>query len=203
MTFVPTLNTATLVAAYRLGGQRVINTFWLERAAAWTLAECEGAAIAFDSFYTASIQQRLSADIALEQVVVTSQQSTSAPQFIFDVEPPNPGNVVVASLPGNVAMVITLRTALRGRSFRGRLYLAGLPTSIMTGGVFTQASVDAEITGYETLLTSFGGANNTWVVVSKVQNGVPLGSGVTTPITNITADTSPDSQRRRLPGRGE
>jgi hypothetical protein len=107
-------------------------------------------------------------------------------------------------LPGSVAFVITKVTALRGRSFRGRIYHIGLSEADVTGNTVGVASADSILQGwvqYRTAVETASASNMS--VVSCEANGVPRLIGVATPVTALVLrDNSVDSQRRRLPGRG-
>jgi hypothetical protein len=74
---------------------------------------------------------------------------------------------------------------------------------------FSDATVDAFITAYEQLLTVGSIISAEWVIVSRFsgvdadKKPIPRAAAVITPITAVTVvDNIVDSQRRRLPGRG-
>lgn len=98
-------------------------------------------------------------------------------------------------LPNQVAMVVTLRTAQSGRSYRGRMYLpcsaGALQTSGSGVGQLTQAPLQAlcdDITAaFRDIASSSAGEP---CVVSSARSAA-------TPITTVTMDTRLDIQRRR------
>ena len=103
-----------------------------------------------------------------------------------------PGTGVGNPIPNEVAAVITLRTALAGRSFRGRAYFSG--------AIVTQNSATGSIVaGFNTALTTF----MTNVQTALAASGITLAvlsrtDSVATPVTLIQArDTEWDTQRRR------
>jgi hypothetical protein len=96
------------------------------------------------------------------------------------------------AMPASVSLVVTLRTATRGRSFRGRVYtgpycqdanVGGVPTAATVTGIFTQWNRFATIT-----LPGSG--------VSLVVASYHLATA--TDCTACTADSRWDTQRRRL-----
>jgi len=100
----------------------------------------------------------------------------------------------------NIAMSVTLKTALRGRSYRGRVYHYGLSnedrqnekTWQVDDAVTVQNAYDALVDVIE-LAT---GAEH--VVVSRVSGGVTRITGLTTPVTQIVGRIPIATQRRRV-----
>jgi len=101
----------------------------------------------------------------------------------------------IDDLPGNCSYVLTKRTATRGRSFRGRLFLIDLPEDFFNGDLFN--------TFYGSPISNLMAA-----IVTPRQAGrfnPAVGSktlGISTPFTAMTHDGVADSQRKRLTGRG-
>jgi hypothetical protein len=108
-------------------------------------------------------------------------------------------------MPNNVAIVMSLKTGLRGKSFRGRIYHVGLSDAVVTANAVTTVQRDALVAGYS-LLTTFAGATGeaifNLVVLSYYASSVLRPTPIATPVTSVTSDGIVDSQRRRLPGRG-
>lgn len=115
------------------------------------------------------------------------------------------GTDSAGALPANVAFCMSLRTGFTGRSARGRFYAMGLSTDQL---VTLNHVTSTYVTNLHTMLTDILGAAATagWtlVVLSRQNGGVKLSAAVARPVTSIIAvDTVLDSQRRRLPGRGD
>ena len=109
------------------------------------------------------------------------------------------GDLSANPLPGNVCFCVSLRTGIRGRSFRGRIYLSGLTEPDVTNNLVDGALVLNYVSGLDDLRTSMLGAGFPWVVVSRISGGVPRVSGVVTTISAVVAvDNRVDTQRRRL-----
>ena len=97
----------------------------------------------------------------------------------------------------NVAQVISWRTNQIGRSKRGRTYLGALPEGDVQDGVFTNLRMNL-MQGYGLAVTSVSGLPNLHtfpVVASRSLNSLAI-------VTGWTFDNIPDTQRRRLQGRG-
>lgn len=108
------------------------------------------------------------------------------------------------STPSEVAMVLTLRTALRGRRNRGRVYLPPFGNDFWdTNGFLSTSGLVATklITQWTALQGLINPLQWTHVVASYghgTANGVPTTwAPYATPITNVTMDTKADAQRRR------
>jgi hypothetical protein len=134
-------------------------------------------------------------------ITATDISSQGAPQYIR-VEN-LPGSKTGTAAPMNAAVVVSLRTGLRGRSYRGRCYLGSISMSDVASAVDInsnfQAAIVAAFAGLQAALLS---AALDMVVVSKQHNGVPRSAGATYAIEQIVVDSHIDSQRRRLFGRG-
>jgi len=202
MAFIPVPNTAAVVIAYTYAQQRMINTYHVERQSPWDIVQLTLLAQNVRNWFVLNVLPLLSSDGVFLQTIATSLESASAPQFTITESPPPAGGTLIAVLPGGSCACITQRTALRGRSFRGRTYLSMLPQSSLAQGRFTGAFVAFLDSAFEQLRLDLIAAAWTWVVVSRQQGGVPLASGVTTPVTAVDVNQDPDSQRRRNPGRG-
>ena len=116
---------------------------------------------------------------------------------IFYPPQPEPGLQSGDALPYNVAAAIQLKSGVRGRRYRGRVMMPGLSetevsASNMSAGLIADLAFLAA-----NLMTDIvvGGLVGDPVVASRV--GVFL-----TPVTAAVIDYITDSQRTRLPGRG-
>lgn len=203
MAFVPTPNTAIFELRYSLWGQQIENTLSFEEALPWTGATLDQQCLALHDWCVAELLPVLAADLTLREVYGTSQESDSAPTGSYVPAVPPAGGQIQVAEPGNVAAGVTFRTNLRGRSFRGRNYVAGIPSNQRVGNQVTASLSTDLVTAYQLLTDAYGGVLGTWVVLSRFANGAPRATGVTTPVTTaLMVDLNIDSQRRRLTGRG-
>lgn len=104
------------------------------------------------------------------------------------------------ALPINTCAVLTLYTAMRGRSGRGRLYMGGLSESSTNEGAFLSAVETAVEAFYSALSTAVQVEGWVPVVVSKYHNGVLRPEGaITNPVTSWSMrNLNFGTQRRRV-----
>lgn len=172
------LDTLTPVTMVELGGHLI--TWW-------------------DTYIKAAMPTTLS----LLNIKCTDMTTNIGPVVNVATGLPKAGTGGSPSLPNNCALVLTKRTALRGRSYRGRIYTPGLVESIVTGNTVTPATVASIITNWERLI-SFTTTSTTWdmVVMSRVADGVDRVTADSNQVVSLDSDGIVDSQRRRLPRRG-
>lgn len=107
-------------------------------------------------------------------------------------------------LPANVALSITKQTFFRGRSRRGRIYHCGLTTGQVDFNVVGPNSTNNILTAWTNAVTlTTTGATWTMQVLSRWEDGVERSQALLTPVEFLSTDSIIDSQRRRLPGRGQ
>ena len=106
-----------------------------------------------------------------------------------------------------------LSTGVAGRSFRGRLFLSGVPEGSFDGNLLGGSAPADMRNGLFALKANIVAAGGTWVVVSRYSGytqsppkykkvPTPRTAGIATPVDNISVDVRLASQRRRLAGRG-
>jgi len=153
------------------------------------------------AWWQSNLSTRLSPSVALAAVTATDITAQGAPQrFALNATVGTAGGL---SLPLNAPAVVSLRTALRGRSYRGRIYISGLTTNAqldmnnITIGFAGQLSSDVS-----QIFTALSGLGFQAIVASGQHNGVTTTPRTVQPITTLVVDQPIDSQRRRLTGRG-
>lgn len=127
--------------------------------------------------------------VSLIDATVYILNGTSVPQLInINAQGTNATGTM---LPQEVAPVLTLRTAKRGRSYRGRVYLpAPVTTQVDATGNLVGACTTATIAQAIGVYGALGAANWEWVVASYLH-------ATSEPLASITMDSRPDVQRRR------
>jgi hypothetical protein len=110
------------------------------------------------------------------------------------------------ALPHQCSAVLSWRTALAGRSFRGRSYLPGRSEAEQAGGVWTPSQITASNAMAAQFLAVFGpsGTDLNWqfVIISRVANGVPRVPPIGTPVISGAVRSVVFTQRRRVSGVG-
>ena len=101
----------------------------------------------------------------------------------------NTGGGGSTSSPASSA-VVTVRTAKRGRSFRGRVFLPFIDEAQIADGLLTGGVELTTATGFATFLASISGAGGTWVIASYKL-------ATATPVTSVAVLRALGTQRRR------
>jgi len=135
-------------------------------------------------------------------VYLTDLSSVSAPAFSWQTGTssnlPQSGGGSGTPVQNHTSLVISRRTANRGRSYRGRTYLSGLTEAdLLNTNTWASATLSGFLAIYLALIANVGFAGFTDVVVSRHNGGSPRVVGVTTPVTAYSADSRITTQRRR------
>jgi hypothetical protein len=126
---------------------------------------------------------------ALQPFTYTPLDGSSATTVISHS---NAGGSAAEALPASTALVVTLRTATRGRSFRGRVYWGPWNEAANgPGGVPTAANVTGAAAQWAGFVTSLVGTGLSLVVASYKL-------ATATDVATTTVDSRWDTQRRRL-----
>lgn len=203
MPFQPVAATALAELIYVLDGQICENTLYFRQPNDYTAADLEALAGDVETWWIANIAPLVASALTLVRIVCTALHAQTGPQFTLTLSPAPTGAVGGDAVPNNVALCVSFRTALIGRSFRGRNFVPAISEGQTTLSRVPQAISDGFVTAYEKLITPGLGSRD-WVVVSRVVNGVVQSpSALTNSVTAVVVtDNVLDSQRRRLPGRG-
>lgn len=202
-------NTVEAEILMTLDGEGVENTLWFFKAAGWDVESMTGLANGLITWWD-GMSNPLSIQLVLNAVKVTdwtaldAAQVTVAPGSLFQggQDSSNPA-------PNNVAPAITFHTGSRGRSFRGRNYIAGTPLAVIDSNDVSEAFAAALTASYNGLITVAADLSCTWVIASRYsgveivggkKKPIPRSEGITTPVISASfKDLTVDSQRRRLP----
>lgn len=204
MPFIPVPGVVQLEAVYSMVGSVCENVYHYQWPAAIDAASMLDFAAAWLVEWTANQKPYINVEVQLVNIKVTDLQSNVSPVVNYSTGLPVLGTQSGALLPNNVSLCFTKRTALRGRSNRGRLYWPGFGEASVVNNSVSGALVTSIITGLNNMRTVVSPIGN-WemVVVSRFTDKAPRVAGIFTPVTNFTCDGVVDSQRRRLPGRGK
>ena len=150
-------------------------------------------------WWKASFPTTMPTTLSLVNVKLTDLTTQISPAINVGTGLPAAGTSAGVSLPNNVALVLTKRTVLRGRSFRGRVYLPGLLESQVTGRAVQTSIVNSFINSWNQTISMTDGVD-TWqqVVLSRFTNNNPRVEAISTPVIAFTSDGQVDTQRRRL-----
>jgi len=200
--YIPAADTAEVRLIYDTAGGIAENVINFRKSGGWTLGDLSDLAAAVEDSWETNISPIVAETITLRETVATDISSEHGGQ-VTDVGgiSGGQGNPV---LPNNVTFVVSFRTASRGRSYRGRLYHVGITENFVTLDSLGDSNAAAFQADYENffadIVTAVAGAEH--VIVSRCQSGVWLTVAEVTPVTSYFVDSTIDSQRRRLAGRG-
>lgn len=203
MPFVPAENVAQVELRQRLDDQRVENTLYFLKTVPISIGDLETISDVMRLWWEEALAPQVSLDLTLVEVFVTDLTTDTSPTFSNSPSSPIPGEIAKEALPNNVALCVSFRTAGRGRSSRGRNYVAGLDIDSVLHNTVDPSRVEGIANAYQDITPRLDGLLFDWVVVSRFSGGVPRSAALVQPITSvIVVDPTVDSQRRRLPGRG-
>ena len=165
------------------------NTLWASKSF-FTTTDQGDLADELVSRLNATLLLPLAASVTLTNVTVVDGRTEGAPQVIRPSGAA--GNTGGDSVPLNLAVCVTLRTPLRGRSYRGRVYIAGWTEGQMAGNGWAPAAV---IDGAAQVGWQLG-------VRSGQLNNVLRAQAVVTPVLNHLSRSSVVTTQRRRVRRG-
>jgi hypothetical protein len=203
MTFQAAPGVAEVDIRGLLHGNLVENTLFLRQGDAWTPEQLASAASLMRGWWFASIMPNLSEDYIFREVFIKDLSIEAGDEASDATGYGIQGSTAFPALPGNVTFAVSFRTGKAGRSFRGRNYLPGIPSNEVSGDQISPSTAAGYAGMYEALLTALVGSDFTWVVLSRVADGVLRAAGLSTDVISvISTDVILDSMRRRLSGRG-
>lgn len=205
MEFIPFVNVCQTELVYLWDGQVCATVLHYAKASPWTLDHMDELGDGIVAKWGAFMPGRMAPTIAWTGIKMTDLSSQVGPVLNYQGTLPKVGVNGNPSMPNSIALCVTKRTALRGRSYRGRIYHPGLVENDVTGNTVDSTIAGLIANAYENLISinlpvSIDEA--IMVVASRKQNGDWLAEGIATPVTHMDVNLTVDSQRRRLPGRG-
>lgn len=199
MAFVPFVPGVVAVAFNMVQGNFPAAITFGARFIGGAATATDGLALAtlLENFWGSTIKPQVTADLALSDVRVTDLSSSSG--WVADYPSTAVGTHSGNPVQSQVALVVTLQTAKRGRSFRGRNFWPGLPQSgLYDTATWGSSTLGAWDTIYASLAAAMLGANWTHVVLSRTQAHTPLMLGEDTLITSYRANAKLGTIRGRL-----
>jgi hypothetical protein len=210
MAFIPVANTAAITMEGTVDRQMTINDIYFEVSGGGvTGVNLEALTFAVANWWSGNIAPLLSRDF--QCVRVRGRDLTTVNSFVAEAGALAVGGVDEEAAPNNVAACIKIKTAVSGRSFRGRNYIPGIPNSMVALNTLDPAFINAAQSAYN-LLPGAGTFLAGWemVVVSRFTGGSPgvpshpRVAGIATPVTGCSF-SSPyvRSMRSREIGHGK
>jgi hypothetical protein len=205
MAFIPVPDTAEVIIVFTYGAREARVVLNIRSAIAWTLANLENLATIFVDTIISDGIAWIGHQWTAEKIHITDLSSSSGASFDWitgtSSNLPIAGGSPDFTVSAQEALVTTLRTANRGRSYRGRNYWPGLVDTQMTAGATQIATT--RVAAQQTFVSNLKAAINSvypngLVVVSRHTGGSPRVTGVTTPVTSLDTNNLVDTQRRRV-----
>lgn len=204
MAYIPAINVAKVGVDFTLSGQKVAMTFHFKKEGGWDIDGLEDLGAAMILWAVNELMTGISQEILLTGATAVDLTTATSPSVALPVTPPEAGGIALPSIASNAAACVTARTPQRGRSFRGRNYVPGLATDALEdAGFLTLGALSFLTSCWSELDTVEDTTSSTHGVASFQSNLAPRAAALFTPYTSYTMDQPLDSQRRRLPGRGD
>lgn len=148
----------------------------------------------------------LTTDVALREVVATDLSASDGAQITYAPSTTVTGGINLTGLPNEVSFCVSLRSAARGRSARGRFYtLSVAPSQMANANELTAGSVDNFVGAVQQLINDISDAGKQMTIVSYRHDRVvrPGGPVYYPVVAAVAVDAIVDSMKRRKPGVGE
>lgn len=204
MAFVAAPNIVQAQVLMTFAGQQIENRFMIDTLAAVTPLSVESVADAVWEWANTHYRPVVTGDVGFRAVLATDMSSQTGPQFTVPFPGGTVGQVDGPSMPNETTLAIALKSASRGRSANGRMFLASLARSLVTANNVDATFAGQCVTAAQQLVTDVAAAGYLLVIVSYIHNHLPrVGGPIYFPVvTAQVTDLVVDSQRRRKPGVG-
>lgn len=202
MPFQPAERVIRVEPIYTYDGQVVQNVLYYQTDPTPDAIELTAFAAQWVTQWQAGIRASQPTNVSLNTLKVTSLDSESAPGIEYTTGLPLAGTATGTGLPNNVTVAVRYLTALRGRSYRGRSFHIGIRATDVTLNQITTTFQTNLRAAYILMLNVATTQSYFQGVLSRYAAGVLRAEGQFTDITAVQVERVIDSQRRRLPGRG-
>lgn len=203
LAFVPVANVVEVAITHTCEDQLLVNVFHVDGGGALSAGTLSLILGEFITWVGTELYDNMPSTLSLVQV--TGRDLTTQNGLIAEAAPSVPvqGAIGADNLPLNATFCVQLRTGFAGRFARGRSYVPAVPDSVASGSRVTAAWANAVVASYNALVAAMSNAGTPLVIVSRSFQGAPRAFGIITQVLNASySDLVTDSQRRRLPGRG-
>lgn len=202
MAFSPLPNGVKVAMEFTKDGQLIVNVYHITTTLPLISANLTAIANAFLTWWTTDLRTVQSSALVLSRIRALDVSVEDGAEGIVIPSSNQAGAIAGTDAPNNVALVVTHLTGRTGRSFKGRTYLAGVPSASVAGSTYNGAAVAAIATEFTDLPTRLAAVSGTHVVASYFNNGVKRPIAVASTVTAYRVNDIIDTQRRRVPGRG-
>lgn len=204
MASVPTPNGISATMVYTYNSQRICNVFHFTRPAPATLANLVSLGGILQSWDSASNKGLRHSSCSLVLISLKALDSAGSPFYDHVVSPAIAGTSTGTAMPSYCTVAVKHTTGLGGRSYRGRTYLCGLATGIVSApDNIVPASAASVNTIYSTMRANTLAGGFTFCVASFYSGvdgsgrAIQRATGVMTPVTASECGIGLDTQRHR------
>jgi len=203
LAYIPFIDTAEVVFLGANSGNATYITMGFQRPGGFSTSDLDDLGVALDTWYHDNLIGQLGVAQSFAAIKITDLSSPAGPVALHAMDAPLSGTHTGDTIPVQVAMVVSLYTNSRGRSYRGRNYIPGLTLNQMVDGSnWGTSSLSAMNLAYRNLIVDLGGLGFNLVILSRFNAGVRRTIGVSTLVTNAVAKAPVGTQRRRVIGHG-
>jgi len=204
MAFIPAPQIVMAEVRATLDGQQIENRIMIDLLTPVVPSLVTSVANIVNNWAQSSYFDQLPSAVELRSVVATDMSAADGSQHTISPVSTFVGALPDPPLPNEVSFCLSLRTASRGRSARGRFYTLALQKTDVTGNNLSSTRAGLLVASFNALIADIVDTDWSPVIVSYISGGAPrVGGPVYYPIVNATAvDLVVDSQRRRRPGIG-
>lgn len=196
MAFQPTGQGAKVVVTYENDLGFWSNIYWFYKDP-FDVNDLQALATQVKTSLVDNLVDRLALTTSIYSVVATDERTQDG-AIRTGVYTGGTGDQTGDILPLNLALVVTLRTDLRGRAYRGRTYLSGYVEAQMTNGVWNTPEAIAAVDALTAMKDDTLALGWVWGVRSGILNGVERPFAIVTEITSLAVrDQKPGTQRSR------
>lgn len=201
--FIPVPLVAQCEVRFTLNGQRCENVLYFSYADSDFATCVTDVGANFVDTVLLPLLPNLSTQITFNELYFTDLDSVDGPVATYTTDLPLSGSNANDVTSNAASLVLCFRTNKRGRSFRGRNYLAGIARSSSANSQWNPTLVGDIVGLYNTFKDNAAEDGEPWVVVSRYADGEPRLVGIHTNIVRVDAVTPAHrTQRRRQPGIG-
>jgi len=183
-------------------GQKCENVYHVFYEGGWTESNMLTLGEAMKEWWVDTLQIVMPTTLQLDEITIEDLSPGSDAGVVYNAGLPIAGSNVNPQLPNHVTVALKKNTGMTGRHRRGRLYHLGIKEPDVTGNTVGASFVNGLLTAYNGLIAVIQALDMVWVLVSFFYQKSPRETALITPISSISCETTVDSQRRRLPGRG-
>lgn len=198
MAFIPFANTLKVTLKYTMHGKVVVTIYYARKPTVVLTTDLPAIATVFKDWWATYFAANFSSNLVMSAVDVLDLTEENGAFHNETISPGVAGGILIQALPSNVALVASHYTAKSGRNFRGRNYHPGIDEDSVSGNTVDPLILADIIADYGLLSTDVNTAGFNLVVASRIKDGVPRVTGISTVQTSHLVNSRVDTQRRRL-----